>query len=402
MASLTGGKNETKLKKVLISLIREKIFSITLSMEKIKNLNNLSDRTYWDLAGDQLKTEEDRCLQIAQCTQILRNEGERNDYIINVKQVGKFVVSLGEKLSPTDLDEGLRIGVDRGKFQIQIVLPNRIDSRVSSMTLEERPDITYFDIGGCREQILGIRETLEYPLIYPKRFSILGLDPPKGIMMFGPPGTGKTLVARAVANRTNAFFIRVICSELVQKYIGEGARIVRELFSLANKKIACVIFFDELDAIGGTRFDDGSGGDNEVQRTMLEIINQLDGFESRNNVKVLMATNRPDTIDPALMRPGRLDRKIEFGLPDLIGRVEILKIHSRKMRCESTLRYELLSRMCPNSTGADLRSICTEAGMFAIRRKSDFVSESDFLTAISKVLKGYAKFSATKKYQEYN
>jgi 26S proteasome regulatory subunit T1 len=221
-------------------------------------------------------------------------------------------------------------------------------------------------------------------------------------MLFGPPGTGKTLVARAVANRTDACFIRVICSELVQKYIGEGARMVRELFNLARRKNACIIFFDELDAIGGTRFDDGVGGDNEVQRTMLEIVNQLDGFEPRGNIKILMATNRPDTIDPALMRPGRLDRKIEFGLPDLEGRVRILKIHSKKIKYDESLRFELLARLCPNCTGADLRSICTEAGMFAIRHGNQYVTEKDFLNAINKVVKTYARFNATPKYLIYN
>merc|ERR1712156_1284350 len=191
----------------------------------------------------------------------------------------------------------------------------------------------------------------------------------KGVLLYGPPGTGKTLCARAVANRTDACFIRVIGSELVQKYVGEGARMVRELFEMARTKKACVIFFDEIDAIGGTRFDDGAGGDNEVQRTMLELINQLDGFEARGNVKVLMATNRPDTLDPALLGPGRLDRKIEFGLPDLEGRVQIFKINAKTMAFDKDIRYELIARLCPNSTGADIKSVCTEAGMFAIRAR---------------------------------
>lgn len=176
-------------------------------------------------------------------------------------------------------------------------------------------------------------------------------------MLFGPPGTGKTLCARAVANRTDACFIRVIGSELVQKYVGEGARMVRELFEMARSKKACLIFFDEIDAIGGARFDDGAGGDNEVQRTMLELINQLDGFDPRGNIKVLMATNRPDTLDPALMRPGRLDRKVEFGLPDLDGRTHIFKIHARSMSVERDIRFELLARLCPNSTGAEIRLV---------------------------------------------
>jgi 26S proteasome regulatory subunit T1 len=362
----------------------------------------ISKKSKWNLGLDKISVEEDHTLQIANCTQIVRSDPENLKFIVHIKHTGKFLVGLGERISPTDLNEVIRVGGDRSKYQIQMTLPVKIDPQVTMMAVEEKPDITYTDVGGCKNQILEIREIVEYPLLYPKRYSTMGIDPPKGAMLFGPPGTGKTLVARAVANRTDACFIRVICSELVQKYIGEGARMVRELFNLARRKNACIIFFDELDAIGGTRFDDGVGGDNEVQRTMLEIVNQMDGFEPRGNIKILMATNRPDTIDPALMRPGRLDRKIEFGLPDLEGRVRILKIHSKKMKYDEGLRFELLARLCPNCTGADIRSICTEAGMFAIRNGHEFVMENDFLKAVNKVVKTYARFNATPKYLVYN
>jgi 26S proteasome regulatory subunit T1 len=240
------------------------------------------------------------------------------------------------------------------------------------------------------------------PLLNPERFLGLGIDPPKGVLLYGPPGTGKTLLARAVANQTDACFIRVIGSELVQKYVGEGARMVRELFQMARSKRAAIVFFDEIDAIGGSRGEDGSGGDNEVQRTMLQIVTELDGFESRGNIKVLMATNRPDTLDAALMRPGRLDRKIEFGVPKLDGRTHIFKIHSKSISCEKGIRWELLARLTPNTTGAELRSVCTEAGMFAIRARRKAVTEKDLLDAIQKVVKGFAKFSATPKYMVYN
>lgn len=322
--------------------------------------------------------------------------------MINVKQIAKFVVGLGEKVAPTDIEEGMRVGVDRNKYQIQIPLPPKIDPSVTMMTVEEKPDVTYNDVGGSKEQIDKIREVVELPLLNPEKFIALGIDPPKGVLLYGPPGTGKTLLARAVANRTDACFIRVIGSELVQKYVGEGARMVRELFQMARSKKACIIFFDEIDAIGGARFDDGAGGDNEVQRTMLEIVNQLDGFDARGNIKVLMATNRPDTLDPALLRPGRLDRKIEFGLPDLEGRTHIFRIHAKSMNCERGIRFELLARLCPNTTGADIRSVCTEAGMFAIRARRKTVTEKDFLQAIDKVVKGYAKFSYVSKYMIFN
>merc|ERR1711912_115000 len=307
--------------------------------------------------------------------------------------------------SATDIEEGMRVGVDTshgGKYRIQIPLPPKIDPSVTMMTVEEKPDVTYNDVGGSKKALEQLREVVEIPLLHPERFVTLGIDPPKGVLLYGPPGTGKTLSARAVANRTDATFIRVIGSELVQKYVGEGARMVRELFEMARSKKACIIFFDEIDAIGGTRFDDGAGGDNEVQRTMLELINQLDGFDARGNIKVLMATNRPDTLDPALTRPGRLDRKIEFGLPDLEGRAHIFKIHSKTMSVEKDIRWDLLARLCPNSTGAEIRSVCTEAGMYAIRARRKMATEKDFLEAVNKVIKSYAKFSSTPKYMTYN
>jgi len=244
---------------------------------------------------------------------------------------------------------------------------------------------------------------VELPLLHPERFVNLGIDPPKGVLLYGPPGTGKTLSARAVANRTDACFIRVIGSELVQKYVGEGARMVRELFTMARSKKACIIFFDEVDAIGGSRTGgDDNGSDNEVQRTMLQIVTELDGFDPRGNIKVLMATNRPDTLDPALLRPGRLDRKVEFGLPDLEGRTHILRIHAKSMNMERDIRYEVIARLCPDTTGAELRSVCTEAGMFAIRARRKSISEKDLMDSVNKVIKGYHKFSSTPKYMVYN
>lgn len=362
----------------------------------------LAPPSQWDLVADKQMMQEEQPLQVARCTKIINAGEEDAKYIINVKQIAKFVVGLGDRVAPTDIEEGMRVGVDRNKYQIQIPLPPKIDPTVTMMTVEEKPDVTYKDVGGSKEQIDKLREVVELPLLHPERFVNLGIDPPKGVLLYGPPGTGKTLLARAVANRTDACFIRVIGSELVQKYVGEGARMVRELFQMARTKKACIIFFDEIDAIGGTRFDDGAGGDNEVQRTMLELINQLDGFDPRGNIKVLMATNRPDILDPALMRPGRLDRKVEFGLPDQEGRASIFQIHARTMSCARDIRFELLARLCPNATGADIRSVCTEAGMFAIRARRKTVTEKDYLDAIQKVIKAYAKFSATPKYMVYN
>jgi len=378
-------------------------------VKKVNELNGvkesdtgLANPALWDLAADKQTLQSEQPLQVARCTKIINPDSNDPKYIINVKQYAKFVVELSDQVAPTDIEEGMRVGVDRSKYQIHIPLPPKIDPTVTMMQVEEKPDITYADVGGCKDQIEKLREVVEIPLLHPEKFVNLGIDPPKGVLMYGPPGTGKTLCARAVANRTDATFIRVIGSELVQKYVGEGARMVRELFEMARSKKACVIFFDEVDAIGGTRFDDGAGGDNEVQRTMLELINQLDGFDARGNIKVLMATNRPDTLDPALTRPGRLDRKIEFGLPDLAGRTHIFQIHQKTMSVEKDIRWDLLARLCPNSTGAEIRSVCTEAGMYAIRARRKMATEKDFLEAVNKVIKSYAKFSSTPKYMTYN
>ena len=390
-------------------------------INKLTGANRITDTglapsTLWDLVEDRIRLKKEPPLLVGRCTKILhvtdeeKRQGGQDKYFITIRQYCKLVTKLHDNVAPTDIEEDMRVGVDQEKFEIHLPLRPKIDPLVAMMTVEEKPDVTYSDVGGCHEQIELIREVVEQPMLHPERFTRLGIDPPKGVLLYGPPGTGKTLCARAVANHTDACFIRVIGSELVKKYIGEGARMVRELFNLARTKKAAIIFFDEVDAIGGTRFQGSdSGSDNEVQRTMLELINQLDGFDRRGNIKVLMATNRPDTLDPALVRPGRLDRKVEFKLPDLKGRTHIFRIHARSMSVEKAgkmsdggIRFELLARLCPNCTGAEIRSVCTEAGMFAIRARRKVATEQDFLKAIQKVIKLYAKFSATAQYMPYN
>merc|ERR1712216_618222 len=390
-----------------IKKLEEDIKDLTKKVNELRGIKEsdtgLAQPSHWHLVSDKQAMQEEQPLQVARCTKIINPNTDDAKYVINVKQIAKFVVALGDRVAPTDIEEGMRVGVDRNKYQIQIPLPPKIDPTVTMMTVEEKPDITYNDIGGNKDEIQKLREVLELPMLHPEKFVQLGIDPPKGVLLYGPPGTGKTLAARAVANRTDACFIRVIGSELVQKYVGEGARMVRELFTMARSKRACIVFFDEVDAIGGSRSGgDDNGSDNEVQRTMLQIVTELDGFDARGNIKVLMATNRPDTLDPALLRPGRLDRKVEFGLPDLEGRTHILRIHAKTMAADRDIRFELLSRLCPNSTGAEIHSVCTEAGMFAIRQRRKTVSEKDFLEAINKVIKGYKKFSATPTYMAYN
>lgn len=384
------------------------IRTLSTNIDQIRGIREtdtgLAPMSQWDLDGDKILIANQDPYSVAMCEKNITSlpEDEKPRYIISISHVAKFVVGIGKNVAPQDISEGMRVGVDRRRYAIQLPLPPRIDPIVTTMQVEEKPDVTYADVGGCAEQIEKLREIIEMPLLHPEKFETLGIDPPKGVLLYGPPGTGKTLLARAVANRTESVFIRVIGSELVQKYIGEGARMVREIFQMARSKKSCIIFFDEVDAFGGARFGDADGAEHEVQRTMLELITQLDGFDSRGNVKVLMATNRPDTLDAALLRPGRLDRKIEFSVPELEGRVQIFQIHTRSMSVERGVRFDLLARLCPNSTGADIRSVCTEAGIIAIRARRKAITERDFLDSINKVIKGYAKFSATPSYMQYN
>ena len=256
------------------------------------------------------------------------------------------------------------------------------------MTVEEKPDVTYADVGGSKEQIEKMREVVELPMLHPEKFVQLGIDPPKGVLCYGPPGTGKTLLARAVAHHTDCTFIRVSGSELVQKYIGEGSRMVRELFVMAREHAPSIIFMDEVDSIGSARMEGGGGGgDSEVQRTMLELLNQLDGFEANNNIKVLMATNRLDILDSALLRPGRIDRKIEFPNPNENSRFDILKIHSRKMNLIRGIDLKKVADKMSGASGAEMKAVCTEAGMFALRERRVHVTQEDFEMAVSKVMK---------------
>ena len=388
-----------------IKTLEDEVKDLTKEVNKLCGIREsetgLSLPSNWVTIADK-KAAAEEPLMVGRIIKIMDKDTDHTRYMIHLRKVAKYVVELNDQLSPTDVEEGMRIGVDRKKYKISLPLPPKIDPSVSLMTVEERPDVTYNDIGGYKEQLDQLREVLELPLLNPQIFEKLGIDPPKGVLLFGPPGTGKTLTARAVANRTDACFIRISGCELVQKYIGEGARMVRELFQMARTKNNSIIFFDEIDSIGGVRTDDSEHGDTEVQRTMIEIINQLDGFEARGNIKVLMATNRPDVLDPALIRPGRIDRKIEYELPDLEGRVQIFKIQGRTMNIDKEVRFELLARLTSNCTGADIRSVCIEAGMFAIRARRKTISEKDLLDSIEKVIKGYSKFSANKKYLIFN
>ncbi len=288
----------------------------------------------------------------------------------------------------TTVKPGVRVALRSDTYRLFKVLPSSVDPLVSLMMVEKVPDATYDMIGGLENQIKEIKEVIELPIRHPELFEALGIAQPKGVLLYGPPGTGKTLLARAAAHHTDCRFIRVSGSELVQKYIGEGSRMVRELFVMAREHAPSIIFMDEIDSIGSSRIDSGGGNtDSEVQRTMLELLNQLDGFETTQNIKVIMATNRIDILDPALLRPGRIDRKIEFPAPNTDARLEILRIHSRRMNLARGIDLRTIAEKLGSASGAEVKGVCTEAGMFALRERRVHVVQEDFEMAVAKVMK---------------
>ncbi|KAJ7322824.1 26S proteasome regulatory complex ATPase RPT6 [Mycena albidolilacea] len=308
--------------------------------------------------------------------------------LVKVQPEGKYIVDIDSEIDVASLTPTLRIALRSDSYTIHKILPNKVDPLVSLMMVEKVPDSTYEMVGGLDKQIKEIKEVIELPVKHPELFEALGIAQPKGVLLYGPPGTGKTLLARAVAHHTDCKFIRVSGSELVQKYIGEGSRMVRELFVMAREHAPSIIFMDEIDSIGSSRGESGSGGgDSEVQRTMLELLNQLDGFEPSKNIKVIMATNRIDILDSALLRPGRIDRKIEFPPPGPEARVSILRIHSRKMSLQRGINLRALAEKMGQCSGAEVRGICTEAGMYALRERRQHVTQEDFEFAVAKVLK---------------
>lgn len=288
-------------------------------------------------------------------------------------------------VDPNTLKPGDLVGVNKDSYLILDTLPAEYDSRVKAMEVDEKPTEDYSDIGGLDKQIQELVEAVVLPIQHKDRFITLGIRPPKGVLLYGPPGTGKTLIARAVAAQTNATFLKLAGPQLVQMFIGDGAKMVRDAFALAKEKSPCIIFIDEIDAIGTKRFDSELSGDREVQRTMLELLNQLDGFSSQEDIKVIAATNRADILDPALMRSGRLDRKIEFPHPNEDARARILTIHSRKMNVSPDVNFEELARSTDDFNAAQLKAVCVEAGMLALRRDATEVTHEDFVEGIVQV-----------------
>jgi len=334
----------------------------------------------------RLKLEVDRLKRPPLIIGTIRDVLADGRVVVKSSTGPEFIVVIADYINRDSLVVGTRVALNKQTLAIMGVLPPSLDPIVTGAEIIDKPDISYEDIGGLEEQIVEIKEAVEHPLVKPELYIKVGIEPPKGVLLVGQPGVGKTLLAKAVAHQTNATFIRMVGSELVQKYIGEGARLVRELFELAKEKTPTIIFIDELDAVGAKRLEIATSGDREVQRTLMQLLAEMDGFDPIGNVKLIAATNRPDILDDALLRPGRFDRIIEIPSPTYEARVAIFKIHTHKMNIAKNVKLEALAQKTDGMTGADIKSICTEAGMFAIRDDRNKVRMDDFEDAVEKVL----------------
>ncbi|GLD93787.1 hypothetical protein PINS_up002392 [Pythium insidiosum] len=372
----------------LTSYYHQKIEHLELTVrEKTQNLRRLQAQRNELNSKVRLLREELQLLQEpgSYVGEVIKQMG-KSKVLVKVNPEGKYVVDVDKSIDIAKCTPNTRVALRNDSYVLHKILPTKVDPLVSLMKVEKVPDSTYDMIGGLDKQIREIKEVIELPIKHPELFEALGVAQPKGVLLYGPPGTGKTLLARAVAHHTDCTFIRVSGAELVQKYIGEGSRMVRELFVMAREAAPSIIFMDEIDSIGSSRME-GGGGDSEVQRTMLELLNQLDGFEPAQNIKVIMATNRIDILDAALLRPGRIDRKIEFPNPTEASRIDIMRIHSRKMNLLRGINLKTIAEKMSNASGAECKAVCTEAGMFALRERRIHVTQEDFEMAVSKVMK---------------
>lgn len=314
----------------------------------------INDKTkYMDKTEDYIKAQQSVGQIIGEVLQMLSPE----KFIVKASMGPRYVVGVRSRIEREKLKPGTRVTLDMTTLTIMRILPREVDPLVHNMVAEDPGQVPYSEVGGLTDQIRDLRETIELPITNVELFHRVGIKPPKGVLLYGPPGTGKTLLARALAYNVDAKFLKVVASAIVDKYIGESARVIREMFAYAKENQPCIIFMDEIDAIGGRRFSQGSSADREIQRTLMELLNQLDGFDELGQVKIVMATNRPDVLDPALLRPGRLDRKIEIPLPNEMARVDIIKIHAKPITKHGEIDYEAICKLCEDFNGADLRNV---------------------------------------------
>jgi len=304
-----------------------------------------------------------------------------NHAIVSSAVGPEYYVGITSFVDKEQIEPGCTVLLHHKVLSVVGLLNDDVDPMVNVMKVEKAPLESYSDVGGLLKQIQEVKESVELPMTHPELYEDIGIKPPKGVIFYGPPGTGKTLLAKAVANETSATFLRVVGSELIQKYLGDGPKLVRELFRVAEENAPSIVFIDEIDAVGTKRYESQSGGEREIQRTMLELLNQLDGFDARGEVKVIMATNRIETLDPALLRPGRIDRKIEFPLPDVKTKRRIFGIHTGRMTLAPDVDLEEFIQSKDDLSGADIKAICTEAGLLALRERRMRVTQKDFQSA---------------------
>lgn len=359
---------------------------LTLEQEFIENQEILNPDFTIDEKQQEERDQVDKLrgfpLSIATLEEII----DDNHAIIGTSLGQEYYVNILSIVDKELLEPGCSVLLHSKALAIVGVLQDNTDPMVNMMKVDKAPLESYADIGGLEEQIQEIKESVEYPLTHPELYEDIGITPPKGVILYGEPGTGKTLLAKAVAHHTSATFLRVVGSELIQKYLGEGPKLVRELFRVAEELAPSIVFIDEVDAIGTKRHNATSGGAREIQRTMLEMLNQLDGFDSRGDVKVIMATNRIETLDTALLRPGRIDRKIKFPLPDIKTKKKIFEIHTKRMNLAPDVTADKFITSKDDLSGADIKALCTEAGLIALRERRMQITIEDFQKGKERVL----------------
>ena len=371
-----------KCKLRMLKLERVKDF-LLLEQEFIQNQERLRPKEEKD-AEERSKVDELRGTPMAVGS--LEEMIDDNHAIVSSSNGPDYYVNVLSFVNPDLLEPGASILMHQKTNSIVGVLGDDADPMVSVMKVDKAPLESYADIGGLETQIQEIKEAVELPLTHPELYEDIGIKPPKGVILYGVPGTGKTLLAKAVANQTSATFLRIVGSELIQKYLGDGPKLVREIFRVASEHAPSIIFIDEVDAVGAKRYSSDSSGTKEIQRTMLELLNQLDGFDERGDVKVIMATNNIESLDPALLRPGRIDRKIEFPLPDIKTKRHIFGIHTGKMTLGEDVDLEEFVMAKDELSGADIKAVCMEAGLLALRERRMRVTQDDFVKAKEKAL----------------
>ena len=370
--------------------VDEIIYGYTTNISHLEEENKILKQTVSHLKNELARLQRPPLL----VAEIKETVGD--GLIIRLPNGNEFFVTASSGLK---LVSGDTVLVEQKNLSIIKKVPISKKFNVEKYVIIETPNVNWKQIGGLGRQIEEIREVIELPLKKPQLFKKVGIQPPKGILLHGPPGTGKTMLAKAVASSTNSTFIELVGSELVQKFIGEGAKLVKEVFQLAREKAPSIVFIDEIDALAAKRVDVGTSGEREVQRTFMQLLAEIDGFKHLGNVKIVGCTNRKDILDPAVIRPGRLDRLIYVPLPDKNGLAEIFRIHTASMTLEKNIDFDKLFKQMENFSGAEVKAVCTEAGYFAIREKRTTVTESDFIKAVKKILDNEEGINESKNYE---